>query len=169
MREKIMEEGELVKELGRLKALGKKIVFTNGCFDLLHVGHIRYLEAAKSFGDILVVAINSDRSVVQLKGPSRPINPTEERAEVLSALASVDYVTVFDEPDPYRIISTLKPHVLVKGGDWTKETTVGRDLVEGQGGEVAIVPYTEGASTTGLIGRILKKSRSTPKKDSPGQ
>lgn len=168
MREKIKTEKELLAELDRQKAAGKRIVFTNGCFDLLHLGHVRYLEEARSLGEILVVAINSDRSATQLKGPSRPINSEQDRAEVLAALASVDYVTIFDEPDPHRIISVLKPNVLVKGGDWTPETTVGRDIVEGAGGEVVVIPYVEGISTTGLIDRILECSRSIPKKSFPG-
>ena len=168
MREKIKTEKELLAELDRQKAAGKRIVFTNGCFDLLHLGHVRYLEEARSLGEILVVAINSDRSATQLKGPSRPINTEQDRAEVLAALTSVDYVTTFDEADPHRIISVLKPNVLVKGGDWTPETTVGRDIVEGAGGEVVVIPYVEGISTTGLIDRILECSRSIPKKSFPG-
>jgi len=164
MREKIKTEKELLAELDRQKAAGKRIVFTNGCFDLLHLGHVHYLEEARSLGEILVVAINSDRSATQLKGPSRPINSEQDRAEVLAALASVDYVTIFDEPDPHRIISVLKPNVLVKGGDWTPETTVGRDIVEGAGGEVVVIPYVEGISTTGLIDRIHKKCKSIPRK-----
>ncbi len=158
-----------MEQLHPQRAAGRKIVFTNGCFDLLHVGHIRYLEKAKSLGDILVVAINSDHSATHLKGPSRPINPQQERAEVLAALACVDYVTTFDEPDPYRIISLLKPNVLVKGGDWTRETTVGRDIVEEEGGEVVVIPYVEGASTTGLIDRILQRCQSSPKKRFPAR
>jgi len=169
MREKIKTQEELLKSLNQQKATGRKIVFTNGCFDLLHVGHVRYLEEAKSLGEILVVAVNGDRSAAQLKGRSRPINTEQERAEVLAALACVDYVTIFDEPDPYRIISLLKPDVLVKGGDWTRETTVGRDIVEGQGGKVAIIPYVKGISTTGLIDRILMRCQSTSKKSFPGQ
>ena len=169
MREKIKTEKELIKHIKQHKAAGRKIVFTNGCFDLLHLGHVRYLEEAKSLGDIMVVAVNSDRSATQLKGPSRPINNEDERAEVLKALGCVDYVTIFDEPDPYRIISVLKPNVLVKGGDWTRETTVGRDIVEGKGGEVIVIPYVEGISTTDLIDRILKCCRSIPKRSSPGQ
>jgi D-beta-D-heptose 7-phosphate kinase/D-beta-D-heptose 1-phosphate adenosyltransferase len=158
MRSKIKREEELIELIDGLKAKGKSIVFTNGCFDLLHVGHVRYLEEAKSLGGVLVVAINSDRSTTHLKGPSRPINSQQERAEVVAALACVDYVTIFDEPDPHRIISVLKPNVLVKGGDWTKETTVGRRIVESGGGRVVVIPYVEGVSTTGLVDRILKGS-----------
>ena len=169
MREKIKTENELIKHIEQDKAAGRRIVFTNGCFDLLHLGHVRYLEEAKSLGDIMVVAVNSDRSATQLKGPSRPINTQDERAEVLAALACVDYVTIFDEPDPYRIISRLRPNVLVKGGDWTIETTVGRDILEGEGGKVVVIPYVKGISTTGLIDRILRCCGSIPKRSSPGQ
>ncbi len=164
MREKIRTEKELVKELDKHKAARKRVVFTNGCFDLLHVGHVRYLEEAKRLGEILVVAVNSDRSVTQLKGPPRPINAEHERAEVVAALACVDYVTIFDELDPYRIISVLKPNILVKGGDWTRETTVGRDIVEAEGGRVVVLPYVEEVSTTGLIDRIVARFKSISKK-----
>ncbi|NIO04712.1 MAG: D-glycero-beta-D-manno-heptose 1-phosphate adenylyltransferase [Proteobacteria bacterium] len=164
MREKITTEKELIGKLVEDKAAGKRIVFTNGCFDLIHVGHVRYLAEAKSLGEILVVAINSDRSVARLKGPPRPIVSEQERAEIIAALECVDYVTIFDEPDPYRIISVLKPNILVKGGDWTKETTVGRDVVEAGGGRVVVLPYVEGISTTGLMDRILQRCESIPKK-----
>ena len=140
-----------------LKKKGKRIVFTNGCFDLLHLGHIRYLEKAKSLGDILVVGVNSDRSVQSLKGPERPILPEEERAEILSGLECVDYITIFDELTPLELISSLEPHILVKGGDWAKETTVGREVVERSGGEVVILPFVEGSSTSNLIETILKR------------
>ena len=140
-----------------LKKKGKRIVFTNGCFDLLHLGHIRYLEKAKSLGDILVVGVNSDRSVQSLKGPERPILPEEERAEILSGLECVDYITLFDELTPLELISSLQPHILVKGGDWAKETTVGREVVERSGGEVVILPFVEGSSTSNLIETILKR------------
>lgn len=169
MQDKIKSQEDLTGLLAHKRAAGRTIVFTNGCFDLLHVGHVRYLEEAKALGDILVVAINSDRSASTLKGPSRPINPEQHRAEVIAALACVDYVTLFDESDPYRIISFLKPDVLVKGGDWTKETTVGRDIVEQQGGKVAIIPYTEGHSTTALIDDILTRFQGHVKKSSQEQ
>jgi len=157
MKDKIKERQELSQIINRLKQKGKRIVFTNGCFDLLHLGHVRYLEEAKSLGDILVVGINSDRSVRELKGPGRPILPEMERAEIISGLGCVDYVTIFDELDPLDLISSLLPHVLVKGGDWTKETTVGRDVVERAGGEVVILPFVKGASTSNLIETILKR------------
>ena len=140
-----------------LKRSGKRIVFTNGCFDILHVGHVRYLEQAKSLGDVLVVGINSDRSVRGLKGPRRPILPVEERGEILSGLGCTDYITVFEEPTPFELISLLQPDVLVKGGDWTPEQVVGREVVEGSGGRVVILPFVEGSSTTNIIDVILEK------------
>ena len=157
MKEKIKTKEDLHRIVEDLKKKGKRIVFTNGCFDLLHLGHIRYLEKAKSLGDILVVGVNSDRSVRNLKGPERPILPEEERAEILSSLGCVDYITVFDELTPLELISSLQPHILVKGGDWTKETTVGKEVVERSGGEVVILPFVEGSSTSNLIETILKR------------
>jgi len=157
MKEKIKKNEELQRIIEDLKAKGRRIVFTNGCFDLLHIGHIRYLEQAKSFGDILVVGVNSDRSVQTLKGTERPILPEEERAEILSGLECVDYITIFDESTPLELISSLQPHILVKGGDWTKETTVGREVVERAGGEVVILPFVEGSSTSKLIQTILER------------
>jgi len=157
MREKVKAKEDLRRIVDDLKTKGKIIVFTNGCFDLLHVGHIRYLEEAKALGDILVVGINSDRSVRNIKGPLRPILPEEERAEILSGLGCVDYITIFDEADPLELISSLQPHTLVKGGDWTKETTVGREVVERSGGEVIILPLVQGASTSNLIEAILER------------
>lgn len=157
MREKIKKRDDLRRIIQDLKAKGKRIIFTNGCFDLLHIGHVRYLEEAKSLGDILVVGVNSDASVRGLKGPNRPILPEEERAEILSGLGCVDYVTIFDEPTPFNLISLLLPHVLVKGGDWTKEETVGWETVERTGGEVVILSFVEGASTSHLIETILKR------------
>ena len=157
MREKIKKREDLRRIVQDLKTKGNRIVFTNGCFDLLHVGHIRYLEEAKSLGDILLVGVNSDRSVREIKGPYRPILPEEERAEVLSGLECVNYVTIFDEPTPSNLISLLLPHILVKGGDWTKEATVGWEAVEGAGGEVVILSFVEGSSTSHLIETILKR------------
>jgi len=152
---KIKTIQELRPLLDILRAAGKKIVFTNGCFDIIHTGHTRYLAIARSFGDLLVVAVNSDASVRSIKGDKRPINSQAERAETLAALESVDYVTVFGEPDPYKVISALQPDVLVKGGDWPIEKIIGRDVVEARGGRVVNVPYVEGASTTGIIEKIL--------------
>jgi rfaE bifunctional protein nucleotidyltransferase chain/domain len=157
MKQKIKTRKGLLRIMKDLKAKGKRIVFTNGCFDLLHIGHVRYLEEAKSMGDILVVGVNSDTSVRKLKGPKRPILPEDERTEVLSGLGCVDYVTLFDEIDPLKLITSLRPDVLVKGGDWTKEQIVGRDEVERSGGEVFIIPFVKRASTSNLIETILKR------------
>jgi D-beta-D-heptose 7-phosphate kinase/D-beta-D-heptose 1-phosphate adenosyltransferase len=157
VREKIKTRDELQKTLQGLKERGKKVVFTNGCFDILHIGHVRYLEEARKLGDVLVVALNSDRSVRSIKGPSRPLTPEAERAEVLSALACVDYVVIFDEPDPLKLISSLVPHILVKGGDWTLESIIGREVVERAGGRVVIIPQIQGVSTSGIIERIVKR------------
>jgi len=157
MKGKIKTREELQRLIHTLKKNGKRIVFTNGCFDILHVGHVRYLEQAKSLGDVLVVGINSDRSVRGLKGPRRPILPMEERGEILSGLGCTDYVTVFDEPTPFELVSLLQPDVLVKGGDWTPEQVVGREVVEGSGGRVVILPFVEGSSTTNIIDVILEK------------
>ena len=157
MKQKIKGREELLKITQDLKIKGKRIVFTNGCFDLLHIGHIRYLEEAKTLGDVLIVGVNSDSSVRKLKGPERPILPVEERAEILSGLGCVDYITIFDELDPLNLISSLQPDVLVKGGDWTKEQVVGSEVVERSGGEVVIIPFVQGASTSNQIEIILKR------------
>lgn len=155
MGEKIIKRGALKEKVQALKRAGKKIVFTNGCFDFLHVGHVRYLKAARAQGDVLVVGLNSDGSVRQIKGPGRPIVPEDERAEVLASLACVDFVTVFDEPDPAMIIGILMPDVLVKGADWPEDAIIGRDIVKGTGGRVVRIPLAEGVSTSGLIEKIL--------------
>ncbi len=147
----------LVPIVRAAQARGRKVVFTNGCFDLLHRGHVRYLVQARALGDLLVVGLNSDPSVQALKGPARPIVPAEERAEVLAALEAVDYVTIFEEPTPERLIAALQPDILVKGGDWTPDTIVGRETVERRGGEVRALPYVDGASTSGIIERILAR------------
>lgn len=157
MKQKIKEKKDLTKIIKNLKAKGKRIIFTNGCFDLLHVGHVRYLEEAKALGDVLVIGVNSDASVREIKGPERPILPVEERVEILSSLECVDYVTVFDEADPLLLITSLLPNVLVKGGDWTKEQIVGGEMVEKSGGEVVIIPFVQGVSTSNLIETILKR------------
>jgi rfaE bifunctional protein nucleotidyltransferase chain/domain len=156
MHKKIKTTGEMLPLLAILRAAGKKIVFTNGCFDIIHTGHTRYLAKAKSLGDILIVAVNSDASVRMIKGDKRPINSEADRMETLAALEVVDFVTIFNEPDPYRVISEIKPDVLVKGGDWPIEKIIGRDVVEGRGGRVVNVPYIDGASTTGIIEKIVK-------------
>jgi rfaE bifunctional protein nucleotidyltransferase chain/domain len=157
MKQKIKARKELLRIINDLKAEGKRIVFTNGCFDLLHIGHVRYLEEAKALGDVLVVGVNSDASVRKLKGPKRPILPEEERAEILSGLGCVDHITLFNEMDPLKLIASLRPDVLVKGGDWTKEQIVGKEVVERSGGEVVIIPFVKGASTSNLIETIFKK------------
>ena len=158
MRKKIKRKEQIKGVLTRLKNKGKKIVFTNGCFDLLHIGHVRYLEEMKKYGDILIVAINSDRSVKLIKGEQRPFVPQEERAEVVSALECVDYVIIFHEPDPLELVTYLKPDVLVKGGDWSKDTIIGREVVEKNGGKVISLPLTKGASTSKIVQRIVKQS-----------
>jgi D-beta-D-heptose 7-phosphate kinase/D-beta-D-heptose 1-phosphate adenosyltransferase len=157
MKQKIKARKELLRIVKDLKAKRKRIVFTNGCFDLLHIGHVRYLEEARALGEVLVVGVNSDSSVRKLKGPERPILSEEDRAEILSSLGCVDYVTLFDEIDPLKLITSLQPTVLVKGGDWTKEQTVGKEVVERSGGEVVIIPFVKGASTSNLIRTILKR------------
>ena len=146
-----------------LQREGKVVVFTNGCFDLLHIGHVRYLKAARNLGDCLVVAINSDSSIRQLKGVQRPIIPQEERAEILAALSSVDYVTIFDQLDPGRLISLLRPQVLVKGGDWSTDRIVGKQEVEAAGGRVLSLPLVEGAGSSQIIDSILKKYAESPR------
>lgn len=155
---KVKALAAVVRAVRKAQAAGRRVVFTNGCFDLLHRGHTRYLERARSLGDALVVAINSDRSVRALKGPGRPVVPDTQRAEVLAALAAVDYVVVFDAPDPARVIRAVQPDVLVKGGDWPISQIVGADFVQSRGGRVLSLPYVEGASTSALIGRILGKA-----------
>jgi len=157
MKKKIKERKELLRIIKNLKAKGKQIVFTNGCFDVLHLGHVRYLEEAKALGDVLVVGVNSDSSVRKLKGPKRPILPEGERTEVLSGLGCVDYITIFNEADPLKLITSLKPNLLVKGGDWTREQIVGREVVERSGGELVIIPFVKGASTSNVIDTILKR------------
>jgi D-beta-D-heptose 7-phosphate kinase/D-beta-D-heptose 1-phosphate adenosyltransferase len=157
MIKKVLTNDELIAERARLKEESKRLVFTNGVFDLLHVGHVRYLEAARALGDALVVAINSDRSVRQLKGDERPIINEQERAEVLAALRSVTYVTIFDEISPRTLVSRLLPDVLVKGGDYAQDEIHGREEVEAAGGRVVSLPFVEGASTTTIIERMKKR------------
>ena len=150
---------DLVRARAEWRQRGLKVVFTNGCFDLLHQGHIRYLERARTLGDLLVVAINCDESVRRLKGPGRPVVPAAQRAEVLAALEAVDAVLVFDELDPERVIRALRPDVLVKGGDWTVDRIVGAEFVQSRGGAVRSLPYVAGTSTTELIRRIAAAQR----------
>ena len=157
---KITPRNELKATVDRLKREGKKVVFTNGCFDILHAGHTRYLREARKLGDALILALNSDSSVRSLKGPMRPIVPEAERAEVVGALDSVDYVTVFDELTPLELIEFLRPDVIVKGGDWSEKDIVGAETVRKWGGRVAIMPQIEGASTTNIIDKVLQVYRS---------
>jgi rfaE bifunctional protein nucleotidyltransferase chain/domain len=145
----------IAEERERMRREGKLVVFTNGCFDLLHPGHINYLAAARALGDALIVGINSDSSVQRIKGKGRPILDEHERAEVLSGLESVDYVTVFGEDNPRELIRLLQPDVLVKGGDWPISEIIGREEVEAAGGRVFSLPYVEGSSTTEIIQRIV--------------
>jgi D-beta-D-heptose 7-phosphate kinase/D-beta-D-heptose 1-phosphate adenosyltransferase len=152
---KVLPRGELAVALQYRRQQGQRIVFTNGCFDLLHVGHIHYLHQARAMGDCLVVALNDDASVRLLKGNKRPLLPQDDRARLLAALACVDYVTLFSEATPLALIEFLRPHVLVKGGDYTLDTVVGRKEVEAYGGEVRLVPYIPGTSTTGIIDSVI--------------
>ncbi|HPV82850.1 MAG TPA: D-glycero-beta-D-manno-heptose 1-phosphate adenylyltransferase [Nitrospira sp.] len=152
---KVTTRDELVSLLAERRRRQQRVVFTNGCFDLMHIGHIRYLQAARNLGDLLVVGVNSDGSVRALsKGPDRPIVPDVQRAEVLAALACVDYVIIFPEPDPGALIAALQPDILVKGGDWPLDRIVGRDTVEARGGRVQTIPLVPGVSTTTLVQRI---------------
>ncbi len=155
---KIFTLEELLSERERLRSARKRLVFTNGVFDLLHVGHVRYLEQARGFGDALLVALNSDRSVRELKGTSRPVISQNERAEVLAALRSVSYVTIFDDSTPRFLIARLLPDVLVKGGDYNLVEIHGREEVEAAGGKVVSLPFVEGASTSTIIDK-MKSSR----------
>ena len=157
---KLVGEESLVAERERLRADGKRVVFTNGCFDLLHPGHVRYLSEARALGDVLIVALNSDSSVRALKGAGRPIMSEKERAEVMAALEAVDYVTIFSQETPRDLIASLLPDVLVKGGDWPTEMIVGREEVEAAGGSVFSLPLVEGSSTTDIIQRILALKKS---------
>jgi rfaE bifunctional protein nucleotidyltransferase chain/domain len=153
---KIVSIDELRRERARLREEGKRLVFTNGCFDILHVGHTRYLRAARELGDALLVAINSDRSVRELKGAGRPIMNEGERAEMLAALGAVDYVTIFDDTSPRSLIAETLPDILVKGGDYNLDEIHGREEVEAAGGQVLSLPFIVGASTSSIIERILK-------------
>jgi rfaE bifunctional protein nucleotidyltransferase chain/domain len=155
MPEKIRSRTDLIDLVSKRRAEGDRVVFTNGCFDLMHIGHTRYLQVARQFGDLLVVGVNTDASVRRLnKGAGRPIVPESQRAEVLAALACVDYVVLFDEPDPGRLIADLQPDVLVKGGDWAPDQIIGRDIVESRGGIVRTIPLVPGISTTTFVERI---------------
>ena len=154
--DKILSLALLEKELAVHKAAGKQSVFTNGCFDILHAGHVRYLTAARAEGDILVVGLNSDASVRIIKGRKRPLVSETQRAEVLAGLGCVDYIAIFDEPDPYRLIQTLMPDVLVKGSDWAEIDIIGADIVKKNGGRVIRVDLLPDVSTSKIIEKIIK-------------
>lgn len=157
IRLKILDRSVIRKVLGEEKKNGKRVVFTNGCFDILHIGHVRYLREAKKLGDLLVVGINSDDSVKKIKGEKRPLVPQDQRAEILASLRSVDYVVVFEEEEPGNIIKEVDPHVLVKGGDWKPDEIVGRDFVESRGGQVVLIDPVPGVSTTRIIKLICDR------------
>ena len=157
MKDKILGTDEMLKERERLRVAGARLVFTNGVFDLLHVGHVRYLAEARRLGDALVVAINSDRSVRELKGPDRPVFEEAERAEILAALRNVDYVVIFDDVSPRSLIKQLLPDVLVKGGDYQIDEIHGREEVEATGGRVVSLPFVPGASTTSVLQKMKRK------------
>ncbi len=150
---KVIKRSELKDIVRQLKQQGKRIVFTNGCFDLLHIGHVRYLREAKKFGDILIIGLNSDKSASRIK-PGRPIIPEDQRAEVLSSLYMVDYIIIFDEDTPYELIKEIRPDVLVKGADWKKEEIVGIDIAK----ETHTIPLVEGVSTSKIIQKIRRQN-----------
>jgi len=159
---KIVSQEELMQVAAREKRAGHRVVFTNGCFDLLHPGHVRCLAEARALGDVLVVAINSDRSVRGNKGPERPLVAEQDRAEVLAALVSVDYVTIFDEPTPRELIARVLPSLLVKGADWAPDQVAGREEVEAAGGRVVSIPLAPGYSTTNILQRIRNAGAGVP-------
>jgi len=152
--DKILNRQILKEKLDALRKEGKKIAFTNGCFDILHVGHVRYLREAKKTADVLVLALNSDFSVRSIKGEKRPLVNEEERAEILAALEFIDFVTIFEELTPQELIVYLKPDVLIKGGDWPEDKVVGRDDVKKWGGRVVLIPEVKGKSTTNIVEKI---------------
>jgi D-beta-D-heptose 7-phosphate kinase/D-beta-D-heptose 1-phosphate adenosyltransferase len=153
---KIRSRRSLAQIAGAFRKRGERIVFTNGCFDLLHAGHVAYLEQAKRFGDVLIVGLNSDASVRRIKGPERPVNPEGDRLRIVAALQAVDYVTVFSEDTPLRLIQEIRPHVLVKGADWEKEKIVGGKEVESWGGKVKRVRLVPGRSTTKVLDKLRR-------------
>ena len=157
--ESVIKAEKLALLVKDYQAAGKKVVFTNGCFDILHPGHSTYLAAARALGDFLVVGLNSDASIRRLKGDKRPIMAESARSQLLAALAAVDFVTIFDEDDPFQLIKLLEPDILVKGGDWDTSSIVGRDLVEARGGVVRVLPFIEKYSTTSIVEEILKRYR----------
>ncbi|MEN6464921.1 MAG: D-glycero-beta-D-manno-heptose 1-phosphate adenylyltransferase [Syntrophaceae bacterium] len=152
--EKILARNDLKLKIDAAKKAGKKVIFTNGCFDIIHAGHTHYLAKARDLGDILIVGVNSDASVRGIKGEKRPLVPEDERAEVIAALGCVDFVVIFEEPDPQALVDLLRPDVLVKGGDWREEDVIGRESVASWGGKVVIIPHKKGLSTTNIVERI---------------
>ena len=158
---RVLSRSRAVELVAELRRSGKTVVFTNGVFDLLHPGHVRYLDTARSLGDALIVGVNADASVRRNKGPSRPVTPEGERAEVLAALASVDAVVIFPEDTPAEIVRALQPDILVKGADWPADQIVGRDTVEARGGRVVLVPVEAGHSTTTIVERVRQASAKT--------
>ncbi|OGF44417.1 MAG: hypothetical protein A2452_06100 [Candidatus Firestonebacteria bacterium RIFOXYC2_FULL_39_67] len=163
MNTKIKTLYALVRVVKALKKNGKKIVFTNGCFDIIHVGHTRYLKAARKLGDVLIIAVNSDASVKRLKGPGRPVNNENDRMEILSEFPFVDLVVLFKKDTPYDTIKAVLPHVLVKGGDWSVESIVGGDLVKNAGGKVFNIPLIKNKSTTNIIKKAGKSGKNGKK------
>jgi len=157
MQSKILKLKELKQKVEPLRKSGETIVFTNGCFDILHVGHVRYLAEAKAEGDILILGLNSDESVRTIKGNTRPIVCQDERAEVIASLMCVDYIVIFNEPDPLKLIQAIKPDVLVKGGDWTEENIIGANFLKASGGKVVRIPSIPNASTSRIIEKIITK------------
>ncbi len=157
MQNKLRELGELKDRLEQLRNEGQRIVFTNGCFDILHAGHVRYLNAARQQGDLLVVGLNSDASVQRIKGPRRPLIAQQQRAEVLAGLWCVDFIVIFDQPDPLAVIQTLRPNVLVKGDDWPDDQIIGSDEVKADGGRVVRIPVVPDISTSRIIERIVDR------------
>ena len=154
---KIKDRVVLTPLIEQERTNGRLVVFTNGCFDLLHAGHVKYLQAARQLGDLLVLGLNSDASVRRLKGPKRPLINEEERAHILAALDCIDYVCLFDEDTPLELIAALRPQILVKGGDYTTDAVVGRDIVESYGGRVELIPFVDGKSTTNIIEKVLER------------
>lgn len=161
MYKKVQNLSRLKKITAHLKRDGRRVAFTNGCFDILHAGHIKYLQAAKKTADILIVAVNSDNSVKRLKGKNRPITPLKQRMEILSALEPIDFVISFSAATPYKLIKALRPDILIKGGDWKPQDIVGRDIVESYGGRAINIVYIKGISTTEFIKKIAKRFKRT--------
>ena len=155
---KLKNLDELVTIAAQTRQKGKSVVFTNGCFDILHRGHVHVLRQAKATGDVLIVALNSDRSVRQLKGEKRPVLSETDRIELIGAMEMVDYLIVFDDLEPYKLIAAIKPDVLAKGGDWSAQTMVGADVVQRAGGRVVVIPYLKGFSSSEIIERIMKSN-----------